>query len=634
MLGLSSLPDQKTSLPQQLETDQAFTGSVIAAVLPQDGGASRRSARFLWTGLGLTVPMLIGVAILLVVGRLSAGALHPLAVHGSAGPSHLVTEIAFNPMVMYTRMPVLGPRGGSSHAQRTALHSTVRPGSRPVSFPVMLAEPLGRQAAGSQVALSSVVGKEVLEDVGVEQPTRLRRQPKRPAKGTSSPVLATPPSPFQPKPGKPNPLKWPSIDAVGKAFYEQLMSTLILRGRGGPAMHGKAERKMALLQGWLDSPCVVTFKLDGTNVGIADDGMIVGRKQVLAPMGSYQKVAMGPVLKGYEDKAARVHAELANLVHVVGGEAISRTMLYGELVVNDKYNYVDAGIFKEWLCFGIAVAPEAKDKEAALRLASALRVAGFNSKATKENTVVIAPNGKLARLLFEFQIRSVFDGYRPPETHIEAPPYSMVMKQQQSTSGILPNSECIRFTSLRELLLSEWARSILLPVDGAPLGEGLVIASEADGTLFKWKHAGESLGSVPKKLAEAVKALRGLSASARAESLPQGTLEIFERLLQVATTRVAKSAGSEPKADADAGAPADEEAIAVWKSALTKIDSLESVFEHGRDVFEELRAVLVEQVAEDLVIDYDADKVDAQSRAKRIVFSQLGKRYNNWQLSF
>jgi len=68
--------DEEMSLPLQVETDQAALAQDIA---------SQRSTGFVWTGLGVAVLMLIGV---------SACALHPLALHGSAEPSRLAPEAA------------------------------------------------------------------------------------------------------------------------------------------------------------------------------------------------------------------------------------------------------------------------------------------------------------------------------------------------------------------------------------------------------------------------------------------------------------------------------------------------------------------------------------------------------------
>lgn len=112
MLWQTSLPDGKMSLPLHVEAEQA--------VLSQDV-ASQGSSRFLWTGLGVTVLMLIGV---------SGQAPHPLASKAFAEPTRLVTAAAYIPM------PALGAtsrgRGrGSFHRRPTAsFHPAGQTGSR------------------------------------------------------------------------------------------------------------------------------------------------------------------------------------------------------------------------------------------------------------------------------------------------------------------------------------------------------------------------------------------------------------------------------------------------------------------------------------------------------------------------
>merc|ERR1712194_926034 len=96
--------------------------------------------------------------------------------------------------------------------------------------------------------------------------------------------------------------------------------------------------------------------------------------------------------------------------------------------------------------------------------------------------------------------------------------------------------------------------------------------------LTKWKHGGEEAGNTPAKLAEAVELLRGLDPSV---VLPQGLLEICERLQLVATSdagpkKTKKAAGKKEKQQVKA--KAENDALAVWSSTLTKFDSLEATF--------------------------------------------------------
>jgi hypothetical protein len=100
MLGQAHLATERPSLRLQVETDQtAFSQDV----------ASRRRTRFLWTGIGFVIFMLIGVS--------ACGAV-PLASHVHAKAVNLDHSVAFIPAV-----PVLSRAGNpeSVHTSPTGL---------------------------------------------------------------------------------------------------------------------------------------------------------------------------------------------------------------------------------------------------------------------------------------------------------------------------------------------------------------------------------------------------------------------------------------------------------------------------------------------------------------------------------
>jgi len=111
-------------LPLQVAADQAASSQHAAL---------QRSTRFVWTGFGAAVLMLLGIP---------ACALHPFASHASVGPSDLLSEVAFN------HMPGLGLRGvhparysgvqAGAISQEVGTHPSWRQkaGSRPRSFVV------------------------------------------------------------------------------------------------------------------------------------------------------------------------------------------------------------------------------------------------------------------------------------------------------------------------------------------------------------------------------------------------------------------------------------------------------------------------------------------------------------------
>jgi len=171
-----------------------------------------------------------------------------------------------------------------------------------------------------------------------------------------------------------------------------------------------------------------------------------------------------------------------------------------------------------------------------------------------------------------------------------------------------------------------------MPSEGPALGEGLVVASEADGRLFKWKHSGEDLGKVPEQLAEAVQKLRSLAGSPEAEKIPPGLLEVFERLLLVGTTTPTLAAAKHSsEAKPKVGKQEDADALAVWTSALTKFDILEAAFAKGAEAKVCLEKELIEQVARDLEKDYGDTEKDARQRAMRVVQKEMGKRFGIWK---
>mmetsp|Transcript_30357 Transcript_30357/g.66460 ORF Transcript_30357/g.66460 Transcript_30357/m.66460 type:complete len:416 (+) Transcript_30357:65-1312(+) len=405
-----------------------------------------------------------------------------------------------------------------------------------------------------------------------------------------------------------NPLKWPEFEQIGREFHECLQPALrqLSRETSREALHDKAARGLQRLESWLSAPCAATVKINGSNVGIDNRGLMVGRNLVIEQGDSYQRVDVRTVLEGYSEKAELFRAELQGLA---GGEDIEQVMLYGELCVLGRYDYTKAGIFKGWLCFGAILSQGTEDKEGPRRLTAQLRTHGYNARALLDK-VLVSPNAQLEATLARLDVPTVFGSYRP----------TGVTEEQWSThdgQGSLP-----RFKSMRQLLLSDWAQRLLLPADGVPLCEGLVVCSEADGTLFKWKHGGEELGKVPEQLESTVRQLRELG---DCQLLPESILAICERLLLVATTRPQNN--KLPKVVKEE----DTEALAVWESSLTKYDSLEEVFQRGPEAKAARESELIRQVAMDLVKDYGATEEAAQKRAVQVVRAQVGRSFSAWR---
>eukprot|EP00929_Paragymnodinium_shiwhaense_P118344 TRINITY_DN90274_c0_g1_i1.p1 TRINITY_DN90274_c0_g1~~TRINITY_DN90274_c0_g1_i1.p1 ORF type:complete len:420 (-),score=124.67 TRINITY_DN90274_c0_g1_i1:257-1516(-) len=409
-----------------------------------------------------------------------------------------------------------------------------------------------------------------------------------------------------------NPSKWPEFEQLGRDFHDHITPALeqVLAGED---IDEEAQSGLQRLDGWLASPCFVTVKLDGTNVGVDDSGLIVGRNFAVAPGETYSKVDVWKLLDGYAEKAALLKQKLNSVLET---DKLAQVMLYGELVIQGKYDYVAQGIYKQWLCFGAVLRPEALEDEAAVRrMTGALRAADLNASA-KEDRILLAPNKKLFALFAELNIDTVATGYHPGKAGCE-----------KGWADAYDAQSLHEFDSMRCFLQSDWVQRFLLPANRVPNGEGVVIASAADGRLFKFKHGGEELGKVPRQLEDIMTKLSELQDATQKAVFPPDILAVAEILHKVATY---KPAGAEnavakmEKVDSE-----DTEAIAVFQSALTKVDDLDSVFERGtKNVMEK---ALIEQVAADLVKDYDADAKAAQGRATKIVRQGVGQRFGEWK---
>jgi len=447
----------------------------------------------------------------------------------------------------------------------------------------------------------------------------------------------------------PHTLRWPEIENLGRDVLDCLGTALaeLQREPDLQRLSSRAQSGMDALVAWLDSPCVATAKLDGTNVGVDDAGTIWGRNHEVPRGDSYCKVDVWKLLSEMPSKVAQVRDELARAAGQHGGEIV-RAMLYGELVINSKYDYGTCGIQNRWLCFGLLLGPKCvedqepgplhrcrccaglgslagygccplcdgagffadeSDETAETKLALALRIAGFNAR-PKGGKVLVAPNERLFHLLHRCQVPTVVEGYRP---------HSLTAQEWQEHEGP-GNLACFR--SMRALLSSPWAQRFLMPETGAVLGEGIVVASEADGRLFKWKQAAETSTVLPARLAEAVAGVRALKHAAQAK-LPTGIVEMLELLLR-ATVKSEIIAKRPPKAAVQS---IDPDAQAALASALTKCD-LEAAFSSGNRA--KLADELVVEVAADLVKEYEVESTEATLRATQVVKREVGRRLGIW----
>eukprot|EP00656_Telonema_subtile_P016315 TRINITY_DN18608_c0_g1_i2.p1 TRINITY_DN18608_c0_g1~~TRINITY_DN18608_c0_g1_i2.p1 ORF type:complete len:243 (-),score=74.85 TRINITY_DN18608_c0_g1_i2:862-1590(-) len=209
-----------------------------------------------------------------------------------------------------------------------------------------------------------------------------------------------------------NPLPWPSFQQLGRDIYDTLNLPLSkLEGAAAedspadPEEEALCSRLLQRVSNWIESPCYATVKLDGSNCGVDNAGMFVGRTTVVAPGQTYQKLDIRSMLGEYPSKAEALRKELE-----ASGEGIAQLMLYGELCVMAKHDYMDCGIHRTWLCFGAVLRPQEQDEGAATRLCEQLRVAGYNAGAHQEGVVWLSINQQLSGLLEEQGVSVVAAG--------------------------------------------------------------------------------------------------------------------------------------------------------------------------------------------------------------------------------
>ena len=433
---------------------------------------------------------------------------------------------------------------------------------------------------------------------------------------------------------KQNTAQWPSIKQLGRAVYDELFPLLkeIARETKGEGLgagervlvRGRLDTWRSPLDAWMDSPCIVTVKLDGSNAGVDNKGEVVGRSTVIERGKSYQNIDIHALLEDYPEKAELVRQSIQ---HAIGlskqdtSEGLDRVVLYGELCSQNKYDYMENGIYKDWLCFGAVVIPFSGDLDAPLRLCKQLRLAGFNASTVGrgDKRIILAPNRVLAEVFGEHGVRTV-EGYRPQD----------IDPCDWNKHGLLP-----RFESMRSLLCSGWLRRFLVTptIKGKAIGEGIVVSSEADGRLFKLKHADENIGQVPQLLQTLVSLLKRHVGTPQEKHLPTGILEVCEQLLEIATSKPITVAPeiSGKRAPTPLVADTDAEASAAYESALTKFDDLSAAFAKGAEAMKQVQQLIIQQVCQDLEIDYSLDPATALRRARKFTLAAIGQAYGSWK---
>ena len=102
----------------------------------------------------------------------------------------------------------------------------------------------------------------------------------------------------------------------------------------------------------LETPAVATEKLDGTNVGKDDEGNIYGRRLLIdKDKTSYQRVSLDRVKTA---DVCRVKMEICKVLKIDETE-LRKFLVFGELICNKAYDYVERDLLSTWKVFGAMI---------------------------------------------------------------------------------------------------------------------------------------------------------------------------------------------------------------------------------------------------------------------------------------
>ena len=102
----------------------------------------------------------------------------------------------------------------------------------------------------------------------------------------------------------------------------------------------------------LETPAVATEKLDGTNVGKDDEGNIYGRRLLIdKDKTSYQRVSLDKVKTA---DICKVKMEICKVLKIDETE-LRKFLVFGELICNKAYDYVERDLLSTWKVFGAMI---------------------------------------------------------------------------------------------------------------------------------------------------------------------------------------------------------------------------------------------------------------------------------------
>lgn len=297
-------------------------------------------------------------------------------------------------------------------------------------------------------------------------------------------------------------------------------------------------------------PCVASQKYDGTNVGVTEDGLMLGRRMIIpADSDSYQSTSLEEV----RDALSKVNVVKAELLSSLETQAADQSRchctLYGELMCNKRrFDYSERNLDSTFALFGLIlrgsqvstvivlslllllmmmmccgavleycttippcpfpnhVLPRASCNVSLVRFLRLLR-SRVPSQQRQDEGFSQLLSEKLCAQGFEVAASTNIDGIAEGETVDEAEIDPDAMEQFQIKLMMCPKLRAL-FTAHNLRVVAEAVRAPMVEVvrklrpwmmDGEGEGVVLTIGSHSGdrGGLVKWKTATESQGSAP-----------------------------------------------------------------------------------------------------------------------------------------
>jgi len=384
-----------------------------------------------------------------------------------------------------------------------------------------------------------------------------------------------------------NPLPWPEIKHLPD-YYRSLLEAYI-RFEEDPDCDDPTVRKPIskerLYELLFDIKWFANIKYDGTNLAVSRSRKIYGRRQHV-PGPTYQKC----------DVTFLVDTSIEPVsVDVLGKftDKVSKFFVYGELVINNKYDYTAKDIFGKWLAFGICL--EIPQVEDGIEIHEFLEKEGFRLNSIPR---VLPGQATKITILLNDKLREVLQKHNIP-----------------TGDTLFANGNLI------DLICDcrDWM------CDGN--GEGLVCVSNEFQK--KWKIGMEHQPSIFENLKEILEKASTYDLDPRIIQAGKILFEVKESSKLMGENVKKKPGPKQKKVVPLLFDPQDMKAAI--ESALTKYDSLDYYFKENK--MKDICSLVYTEVKDDLMptLAEDAIQQDAIKEINNSVRKYVGIRYGMWK---